>query len=123
MRKSRKKRRGNRKRAQTKCASTADGESKPKPSLRIEPLEPRILLSATWTGTDGDDVFDGTNDVDVAEGLDGADELHGGKQDDPFRFTADYAHPRSRRLDRQIGGHNVTGRPKDEKAIAHYGSL
>lgn len=48
----------------------------------LEQLEQRILLSATWVGTEADDVFDGTGDVDVAEGLGGADELHGGNKDD-----------------------------------------
>jgi len=53
--------------------------SKPKrPSLEIEALEPRILLSATWTGTEGDDTHNAGNQGDELHGLGGHDTLNGG---------------------------------------------
>jgi hypothetical protein len=52
-------------------------------SLQIECLEPRILLSATWTGTDGADVHHAeANQADEAYGLGGDDALYGNIQHD-----------------------------------------
>ncbi|MDO8629732.1 MAG: Ig-like domain-containing protein, partial [Phycisphaerales bacterium] len=53
-------------------------EPKRKPYLHLEALEPRILLSATWIGTDGDDSHDAGNQGDELYGMGGNDVLHGG---------------------------------------------
>ena len=63
-----------------------------KPTLEVEALESRILLSATWTDADtgdplsgptaGDDIFTGDASDDVASALGGDDELFGNDGDD-----------------------------------------
>ncbi len=63
-----------------KSSGTRAKNRRAKPAL--EALEPRILLSATWTGTAGDDVFTGNGGADDAHGLSGADQLDGGGGDD-----------------------------------------
>ncbi len=59
--------------------------------LRAEPLEARILLSATWVdadgadqpeATDGDDTFNGDALANIANGGEGDDRLFGGAGDD-----------------------------------------
>ena len=50
--------------------------------LRGEDLEPRILLSATWVGTDGDDVHAGTAGDDDLAGLLGDDQFTGSAGND-----------------------------------------
>jgi len=60
-----------------------DDQPQKKPTFEMEALEPRILLSATWIGTDGDDTFSGSNaEADEAHGLAGDDVLHGDNMDD-----------------------------------------
>ena len=54
------------------------GDPQSKASLQLEALEPRILLSATWVGTDGDDTHDAGNQGDELYGMGGNDTLHGG---------------------------------------------
>ncbi len=63
-----------------------------KATFKIETLEPRILMSATWVDTDtsevqsdadtGNDTYTGTEASDTADGLAGNDILHGGDGDD-----------------------------------------
>lgn len=53
-------------------------QARPKPTFVMEALEPRILLSATWVGTDHDGNYSGTNGADEAHGLAGHDIMHGG---------------------------------------------
>lgn len=60
---------------------TSSNRTSPTP-LRMEALEPRILLSATWVGTDANDVHDAGQGHDVLYGMGGDDELTGGKQQD-----------------------------------------
>ena len=73
-------------------ADEAKGAARRKARGQIEPLEPRILMSATWTdsttGTDQTDAtthadtFTGSDGADTAHGLDGNDLLMGGAGDD-----------------------------------------
>ncbi|MGB2984286.1 MAG: Ig-like domain-containing protein, partial [Phycisphaerae bacterium] len=94
-----------------KCGvhSERHASSPASPSLRIETLEPRILLSATWvdsdtgdplegatagndtyTGTEGNDVADGLGGDDTLFGQDGNDTLHGNSgQDSLFGEAGD----------------------------------
>lgn len=53
-----------------------------RPTFAAEALEPRILLSATWVGTDADDVHNSGNGEDELHGLAGDDILKGGNGDD-----------------------------------------
>ncbi|MCH7926071.1 MAG: cadherin-like domain-containing protein, partial [Planctomycetes bacterium] len=81
-----------RKNATNKSNAVMENDGQAKASSKLELLEPRILLSATWvdagTGdaiagaTEGDDVFTGTDQADVADGLGGDDVLHGLGGDD-----------------------------------------
>ncbi|MFK7959453.1 MAG: putative Ig domain-containing protein [Phycisphaerales bacterium] len=82
-------------RGRKKSGGAGGSESTPAKKLRVEPLEPRILLSATWTdadgtdiggATDGDDIFNGTAANELVDGLGGDDILSGGDGDDTFRF-------------------------------------
>ncbi|MCG3126901.1 MAG: hypothetical protein CHACPFDD_01756 [Phycisphaerae bacterium] len=87
-------------------AGEVASEKKPRKraGFSVESLEPRILLSATWTdadtgehhasATDGDDVYHGDSAANAADGLDGDDLLdgnggndllHGGAGDDVLR--------------------------------------
>jgi Ca2+-binding RTX toxin-like protein len=81
-------------------AAAADGPVRPsldprRATMRMESLEARIMLSATWTDadgdvglgpTDGDDTFDGGSNADLVDGLGGDDVLSGHDGDDTFRF-------------------------------------
>ena len=66
------------------CNSIALAEQPQFPgNLDIEALEPRILLSATWTGTAGDDAHNAGNSGDnLLSGGSGADTIHTGGGND-----------------------------------------
>lgn len=69
-----------------------------KATFKIETLEPRILMSATWVDTDtsaaqsgadsGNDTYTGTTGNDTADGLSGNDILHGGEGNDTLSGSA-----------------------------------
>ncbi|MCO6435859.1 MAG: LEPR-XLL domain-containing protein [Phycisphaerae bacterium] len=80
--KKRPKNRDNRRKGQESKKESEEQRNPSRPSFRVETLEPRILLSATWVGTDGDDTHDGTDAADHLEGHGGNDVLHGGIGDD-----------------------------------------
>ena len=71
---------------------------RPHKGLKVEALEPRILMSATWvdpaTGeaiedpTAGDDRFEGDSDANTADGLGGNDVLLGNAGDDILQGNA-----------------------------------
>ncbi len=71
--------------------TTDSSDRQPRRRLRLEALEPRILLSATWVDADGevsegptdnDDIFHGTHQEDEAYGGGGDDLLVGGDGED-----------------------------------------
>ncbi|MEA1951284.1 MAG: Ig-like domain-containing protein, partial [Planctomycetota bacterium] len=108
----------------------------PLASLKVDTLEPRILLSATWvdaaTGeqienaTDGDDVFTGDNADDVADGLAGDDQLFGGGGDDElFGGEGDdvlYGDNQSDTLDGGTGDDQLYGGNQDDVLISGGGN-
>ncbi|MGE3180077.1 MAG: cadherin domain-containing protein, partial [Phycisphaerae bacterium] len=60
-------------------------DEKAKPTFKVEQLEPRILLSATWVDADTGELQDGpTNDADAFLGTDANDVGHGGGGNDIF---------------------------------------
>jgi Ca2+-binding RTX toxin-like protein len=79
-----------------KSAKKTNGQTSKQ--LGIEALEPRILLSATWTDgdtgdpiagpTEGADVFTGDNAADIADGLGGDDVMFGGGGKDTLSGSA-----------------------------------
>ncbi len=76
-----------RRRKERRAREAKPAPSAPKPTFAAEPLEPRILLSATWVDADtgdpldgatgGNDAFTGDNADDIADALGGSDTLFG----------------------------------------------
>ena len=62
--------------------SKLDLQQQAKPKFQLEALEPRILLSATWVGTEADDSHDAGNHGDDLYGMGGNDVLRGGTSGD-----------------------------------------
>lgn len=107
-----------------------------KPTFESEPLEPRVLLSATWvdadtddvldgatdgndhfTGSDARDVADGTAGNDILEGMGGDDTLFGGDGDDTI-----HGGDGQNTLDGGAGNDQITSRSGDDAITAGEGN-
>ncbi len=111
----------NRRRSASSHASTRSSRA-----FEIEALEPRILLSGTWTdtggnplagATEGDDVFQASNQGDVADGLGGNDLLTGDQGADVFSGGAG-----NDRLFGGQGGDTLNGGAGNDQLYGEHGN-